>query len=377
MGQEQQEPRRSELHARHEKLGAIFTEEQYTGRRHRGFLVPDRYGDPDAEHMAVRSGVGVFDLSHLGLMILQGNGAAKALNAFLTNDVDRLDGPGRSQYTLACDEQGRVFEELVLHRFSQDAFMLLCGSPNWYDLGMAIEETPPETVEVRVLNDTHVTLAVEGPLAARALASIGIPVGHEDMFFEIGPEAWGHPFVNRWGISGEEAYTIIIPAEDGARLWDQLVAIGVRPCGMRAREQLRIENGRPRVAVDLVDVTANQARLGWAVAWGKPSFAGKKALEAERDAGPRRRLWGLELLGDRVIEPDGPAALTVRDGDREVGSVTSAGYSATLDRGLALALLEADIGPGAELEVEVREEGEEYRVPVKVVKPPFVTPGEE
>ncbi|THV43624.1 aminomethyltransferase family protein [Glycomyces buryatensis] len=371
--QETKPPRQSVLHSRHGELGAVFSEELFTGEAYRRFLIPEHFGDPDAEHRAVRSAAGMFDLSHTGLLMVVGSGAAGALDRFFTNDVAQLDGPGKCQYTLACDERGGIFADLILYRFTADGFMLTCGSHRWYDLAMAIEDSPPDGVEVRVLNDSHVCFAVEGPEAGAILDELGLPTGHSRLSFEIGSDEWGDPFVNRWGSSGEDGYTLILPNADARRLWDALLDRGVRPCGLRAREQLRIEMGYPSVPADLIGgVTPNQARLGWAVAWGKEAFSGKVALDIEQAAGPSHRLWGLELLGDRVIEPGGPRAGAVYDGGREVGEVTSAGYSPTLDKSIALALIEADLGPGSELELHLEDGSGEDRIRARVVKPPFI-----
>lgn len=355
--------RRSPLHERHEALGARFEEWKW-GRRDTQ-LVPMDYGDTYGEHAAVRESAGVFDLSHQGQIMLHGLGAGKALNAILTNDIDQLNRVGTSQYSLLCDKDGGVIDEILVNRFTKSGFELFGTAANWLDAAIIIDDYTPGLVELAVLDGKQALLEVHGPESAQILGRLGIPVGHPHMDFEIAThERWEGVWACRTDRFGEESYLVVLLAELGPELWDVLLASGVRACGLDAYDLLRLEQGLPKQGTELgPDINPVEARMSWAVGWGKETFHGKEALEAVRVTGPSRRLWGLEALDDGVPI----AGEAVYEGERRVGVTTSAGYSPTVDKGIALALLDPDLKPGTDLETA----GPEGRIPVRVVKPPF------
>lgn len=363
MARKDKTPRRAPLHDRHEALGARF--DPWKWGRDRKQLVPVDYGDTYGEHAAVRESAGVFDLSHLGQIMVHGTGTGKALNAILTNDVDRLDRPGKSQYSLLCDEDGGVVDELIVHRFTETGFELFGTAANWLDAAVRLDDHTPDEVALAVMDGTQVVLEVHGPESAEMLGAMGIPVGHPHMNMEIAPHpGWQGTWACRTDRFGQEGYQVVGLAEPGLELWDGLLESGARPCGMEAYDLLRLEMGFPVHGREIgPGVNPVEARMSWAVGWSKKAFHGKDALEAIRIAGPERRLWGLEALDDGVPMKD----MAVYEGGRRVGTTTSAGYSPALDRGIALALLDPELKPGTQLETD----GPEGRIPVKVVKPPF------
>jgi aminomethyltransferase len=363
MADKESKVRRSPLHERHEALGARFEEWKW-GRKDTQ-LVPMDYGDTYGEHAAVRERAGVFDLSHQGQIMLHGLGTGKALNAILTNDIDQLNSVGKSQYSLLCDRDGGVIDEILVNRFTKSGFELFGTAANWLDAAILIDDYTPGLVELAVLDGSQVLLEVHGPESARMLGRLGIPVGHPHMDFEIATlEPWEGAWACRTDRLGEESYLVVMLPEPGLKLWDALLASGASACGLDAYDLLRLEQGLPKHGSELgPDVNPVEARMGWAVGWSKEAFHGKESLESIRTAGPARRLWGLEALDDGV--PLSGAA--VFEGDRRVGVTTSAGYSPTVDKGIALALLDSGLEPGTRLEAE----GPEGRVPVRVVKPPF------
>jgi glycine cleavage system T protein (aminomethyltransferase) len=352
---------RSALHARHVDLGAKFA-------AFGGWQMPVEYAGAGvlAEHAAVRSAVGLFDVSHLGTATVRGAGATAYLNRCLTNDIDRI-GAGQAQYTLCCDERGGVRDDLIVYRFGDDDVLCVPNAANTAEVVDRLAAGAPPELEIVNRHGDHTILAVQGPRSAELLAAIGLPTGHPYMSFVEAEDV----IVCRTGYTGEHGYELISPIRAGAELWDRLMAkgapFGLLPCGLGARDTLRTEMGYPLHGQDLsAEISPVQARAGWAVGWDKPEFWGRSALLAERAAGPKRRLVGLETLARAVPRP----GMTVLDGDAAIGVVTSGTFSPSRKVGIALALLDADAGRsfGDEVELDVRGR----RVRVLIAKPPFV-----
>jgi aminomethyltransferase len=360
-------PRRSALYPRHVELGAKFA---VFG----GWEMPLEYagGGVLKEHGAVRSGVGVFDVSHLGKASVRGPGAAAFVNSCLSNDLDRISA-GQAQYTLCCDEAtGGVVDDLIAYRFADDDVFLVPNAANSAEVVRRLAAAAPAGVTVRDLHAGFAVLAVQGPRAPEVLGALGLPAKHPYMSFEVAPLEGVEVTVCRTGYTGELGYELVVPVAHATAAWDAVLAAGaghqIRACGLGARDTLRTEMGYPLHGHELsLEITPVQARTGWAVGWSKPSFWGRAALVAERRTGPRRQLWGLESL-DRGIPRPGMA---VRRGAAVVGEVTSGTFSPTRRLGIALALLDASAGlaQGDEVEIDVR--GRPSRM--SVTKPPFVT----
>jgi aminomethyltransferase len=362
------QPRHSPLHDRHAALGAKFAP-------FGGWEMPLEYagGGVLAEHAAVREAVGAFDVSHMGKVRVRGPGAAAFLNTCLAGDLDKI-GPGRAQYTMCCDQStGGVVDDFIAYRFGDDHVFLIPNAANAAEVVRRLAAAAPPEVTVADEHDQHAVLAVQGPASERVLDSLGLPADHDYMTFVTAPYAGTEVVVCRTGYTGEHGYELVVRAEHAAAVWDAVFAAGepysIRACGLGARDTLRTEAGLPLHGQDLtLSITPVQARYGWVVGWSKPAFWGHEALRAEREAGPERRLWGLEATGRGIPRPHMP----VLDGDRPVGEVTSGTFSPTRQIGIALALLDtgAGLAVGAEVAVDVRGR----RLPMKVVKPPFVTP---
>jgi aminomethyltransferase len=360
--------RRSPLHDRHVALGAKFA-------GFGGWEMPLEYagGGVIAEHTAVREAVGLFDVSHLGKARITGPGAVGFLNTCLAGDLDRI-GAGRAQYTLCCDDPtGGVVDDLIAYRYGDDHVFLVPNAANTAEVVRRLSAAAPDGVTVVDEHERYAVLAVQGPASERVLDGLGLPADHDYMSFVTTPYGGADVVVCRTGYTGEHGYELVVPAERAAAVWDGLFAAGeaysVRACGLGARDTLRTELGYPLHGQDLsLEITPVQAGCGWAVGWSKPAFWGHVALRAEREAGPRRRLWGL-VATDRGIPRPGMRVLA---GDRPVGAVTSGTFSPTRRIGIALALLDtaAELAAGAEVAVDVRGR----QLPMQVVKPPFVTP---
>ena len=348
---------RSPLHDRHQALGAKFAE-------FGGWEMPLEYahGGVLKEHTAVRTGVGVFDVSHLGKAGVVGPGAADFVNACLTNDLGRI-APGKAQYTLCCDESGGVVDDMIAYLFSDDDVFLIPNAANTADVVDRLAAAAPPSVTVENLHTKYAILAVQGPESAEAVRALGFPTAHEYMSFSADEKA----VVCRTGYTGEIGYELVIPWADAGPVWDALVADGVRPCGLGARDTLRTEMGYPLHGQDLsLDITPVQARSGWAVGWSKPAFWGREALLKEKADGPRRVLRGLELTGRGV--PRGH--MRVYAGGNAVGETTSGTFSPTKKIGIALALIDtaAGLNDGDTVEIDIRGR----RTEAVLTKPPFV-----
>ncbi len=360
--------RRSPLHDRHAALGAKFA-------AFGGWQMPLEYagGGVLKEHTAVREAVGLFDVSHLGKADVVGPGAAGYVNRCLTADLDRI-GPGAAQYTLCCDDAtGGVLDDLIAYRFADDRVFLIPNAANTAEVVRRLTGTAPDGVTVTDRHTDFAVLAVQGPASARVLDALGLPTGHPYMSFAPARLAGVELTVCRTGYTGEHGYELVVPWEAAGAAWDALLAaggpVGVRACGLAARDTLRTEMGYPLHGQDLSpQITPVQARLGWAVGWKKPAFWGRDALLAERAAGPARLLWGLEAKDRGIPRPH----MRVLHGDTPVGEVTSGTFSPTRRLGIALALLDtaAPLGEGDLAALDIRGR----HTPVTIVKPPFVLP---
>ena len=354
----------SPVHERHVALGAKMAD-------FGGWEMPIEYpgGGVVREHTTVRERVGLFDVSHLGKASVTGPGAAAFVNACLTNDLGRISA-GQAQYTMCCDENGGVVDDLIAYLRSDDDVFLIPNAANTAEVVRRLRAAAPEGVEVTDLHQQYGVLAVQGPRSDEVLQALGLPTGHEYMSF-VEADWQGRPvIVCRTGYTGERGYELVPRWDDTPALWDALTEAAAAydglPCGLGARDTLRTEMGYPLHGNDLsLDITPVQARAGWAVGWKKDGFWGQEALAAEKAAGARRTSWGLLATGRGIPR----AHCQVRDAHGEVvGEVTSGTFSPTLKQGIALALLAPGAAVGDEVVIDVR--GRE--VAATVVKPPFV-----
>lgn len=359
---------RSPLHDRHVALGAKLAD-------FGGWEMPIEYGASGGgvlrEHAAVREAVGIFDVSHLGKARVRGTGAAAFVNSALTNDLGRI-APGKAQYTLCCDDAtGGVVDDLIAYLFADDLVFLVPNAANSAEVVRRLAGAAPD--EVLVTDEHHAfgVLAVQGPRSAELLGRLGLPTDHDYMSYTVSEWGGAELVVCRTGYTGEHGYELLPPAGQAAALWDALFAagadLGVRPCGLGARDTLRTEMGYPLHGQDLsLQITPVQARSGWAVGWKKDAFWGRDVLVAEKETGPARLLWGIEALERGIPRAHLPV---LKDGE-PIGEVTSGTFSPTLKKGIGLALLStaAGVAEGDEVVVDVRGRPS----PVRVVKPPFV-----
>jgi aminomethyltransferase len=354
----------STLHDRHVALGAKFSE-------FGGWSMPLEYPTGVVkEHTTVREAVGIFDVSHLGKVMVSGPGAAAYVNATLSNDLGKIH-PGKAQYTLCCDpETGGIVDDLIAYLHDDDHVLLVPNAANSAEVARRLRETAPEGIKVVDHHDAYVVLAVQGPKSDETLAAVGLPVGHEYMSFAEADFSGSGVVVCRTGYTGERGYELIAKNQVAGELWDKLMAAGERygivAVGLGARDTLRTEMGYPLHGQDIsIDVTPNQARLGWAVGWRKDAFWGRDALLAEKETGPTRLLRGLVAVGRGIPRPGMSVSLAP---DVPLCEITSGTFSPTLKKGIGLALVPTLVDPEAELSVDVRGRREVFQS----VRPPFV-----
>lgn len=360
--------RRSPLYAAHIALDAKFAP-------FGGWDMPIQYVDGGVvvEHTAVRSTVGVFDVSHLGKILITGPSAAAFVNSSFTNDLRRI-GPGQAQYTLCCTADGGVVDDLICYLVSDDEVFCVPNAANNAEIVGLLTEAAPNGITVRDQHADYAVIAVQGPRSPDVLAYLGLPADLEYLAFADVQWLHGAVRVCRTGYTGEHGYELLPRRADASLLWEALVTAaqqcGGRPCGLGARDTLRTEMGYPLHGHELsTEITPVQAGATWAVGWRKNAFWGREALLAERATEPVRRLRGLRALERGVPR----AGMPVFDGEsRRVGETTSGTFSPTLKTGIALALMDsaAGVNLGDEVALDVR--GRVLRC--EVVKPPFVEP---
>ena len=349
--------RRSPLDAAHRALGAKMV-------GFGGWDMPLSYpAGTLAEHRACREDAVAFDVSHLGTVRVTGDGALEHLNGVLTNDLGRI-APGKAQYThLLDDADASVLDDIIVWWRPDGTFDVMPNASNTTRVVAAIgggDATAGRAV-----------IAVQGPYAREWLA-IAAPAAAAVPRFEVADFDWeGVPCLAAGtGYTGEDGVECAVPAEAAPSFWAAVMACGITPAGLGARDTLRLEAGLPLHGHELgPGITPLQAGLGWVVAWSKPRFSGKAALEAERERGPARLLRGLVVEGR---QPPRQGCPVVVDG-KPAGEVTSGNFSPMLGRGIALAFVPPSVEVGDEVAVDIRS----TLVPARVVKPPFAGGGKK
>jgi len=339
---------RTPLHARHAALGARLVP-------FAGWEMPVQYEGVIAEHRAVRTDCGVFDVSHMGELQVEGPRAHELLQGLLSNDLYR-GGVGDAQYTLLTNERGGVVDDLVVYRLEPFRYLLIVNASNRETDFAWIKQREVRGSDVRDTSEECALLAVQGP---RTLERLGLPPGKAFTWLEA--EVGGiECLVGRTGYTGEEGVELLAPADDAERLWDTVLAAGATPCGLGARDTLRLEVCYPLHGNDITPETdAISAGLGWACALGK-NFTGVEELRRVREEGPRQKLAAF-VMEERAIPRAGMPVL-------EGGEVTSGTLSPTLDVGIGLGYVPSQhAAPDGSITIDVR--GRERRA--RVVRKPI------
>ena len=335
-----------------------------------GWDMPLHYGSQMDEHHAVRSDVGVFDVSHMNVVDVDGGDAEAFLRRLLANDVARLDSDGRALYSCMLNADGGVIDDLIVYRLGGGRFRVILNAAT-RDKDLAWLESQASDHNVSITPDANAgMLAVQGP-NGRAVAATVLPEALREQVSAMKPftslSADGL-FVARTGYTGEDGVEIVVPAESLAELWSALLDAGARPIGLGARDTLRLEAGMHLYGSDMDEtLTPLESGLAWTVSFhdAERDFIGRKALEAQREQGALRRFAGL-LLEDRGVLRDHQRV--VIDGKSD-GEITSGGYSPTLGRSIAMARLPAGDETAAKVEIRNR------LLNARIVPLPFVRNG--
>jgi aminomethyltransferase len=336
-----------------------------------GWDMPLHYGSQKEEHHAVRGNAGVFDVSHMTVVDLSGERVREFLRYLVANDVARLEHYGKALYTCMLNEDGGVIDDLIIYFIGDNDYRLVVNAAT-REKDLAWIRERGEAFDVDVVERADLAMiAIQGP-RARELAAPCIDAGHRERALALKPfnatEAAGW-FVARTGYTGEDGWEIMLPATDAPTVWDRLLAAGVEPCGLGARDTLRLEAAMNLYGTDMDEsISPLEAGLAWTVAWepAERDFIGRAALEKQRESSDRRRFVGLLLEDKGVLRSH---QRVVVDGVGE-GEITSGGFSPTIGRSIALARLPA--GDYDRAQVDIRGK----LLDVRIVKTPFVRNGQ-
>lgn len=334
-----------------------------------GWDMPLHYGSQVDEHNRVRSDAGMFDVSHMTVVDIDGDGARDFLRHLLANDVAKLDGtPGKALYTGMLNERGGVIDDLIVY-LSDPGYRVVVNCAT-RDKDLAWMNRHAEPFDVTLSERPELAMvAIQGPEALEKVKeALGIEwiaaIDDLEIFQSVARGDW---FVARTGYTGEDGLEIMLPGEDAPGFWHALADVGVAPCGLGARDTLRLEAGMNLYGHEMdEDTSPLVANMAWTIAW-KPEereFVGRTPLQEEKAAGVKEKLVGLVLKERGVLRAGQPVLV---DGDR--GIITSGTFSPTLGHSIALARVPVTVGGAAQVEIRNK------LVPVKVVKPCFVRNG--
>jgi aminomethyltransferase len=339
---------RTPLYERHVALGARLVP-------FAGWEMPVQYEGVIPEHRAVRTDAGVFDVSHMGELEVEGPRARELLQAALSNDLERI-GSGQAQYTLLTNDQGGIVDDLIAYELEPERFLLIVNASNREPDFEWLRDREGPGAEVRDVSDAYALLAVQGP---KALERLGLP-GAPAFTFAEGQIDGIDCVINRTGYTGEEGVELLVPAEYAGELWDRILERGVVPCGLGARDTLRLEVCYPLHGNDIGPETdAISAGLGWVCALDK-EFTGAEELRRIKEAGPERKLVAF-VMEESGIPRQG---MTIAEG----GEVTSGSHSPMLEVGIGLGYVPAELAQsGSELTIDVRGRSRRARVVKKPI----------
>jgi aminomethyltransferase len=335
-----------------------------------GWDMPLHYGSQLDEHHAVRRDAGMFDVSHMLVLDLSGQRVRDFLRYLLANDVARLREPGKALYSCMLNESGGVIDDLIVYFLSDQRFrMVVNAGTAEKDLAWIEGHAVSYGVTVSLRRDLAM-IAVQGPNAREKAVpllpeGLGGDASQLKPFSGVEQDAW---FVARTGYTGEDGFEVMLPEEEAGVFWRGLAKSGVLPCGLGARDTLRLEAGMNLYGADMDEaVSPLESGLAWTLAWEpvERDFIGRNALEVQRDKTDNLRLIGLLLVGRGVLRNH----QKLFAGDEEIGEITSGGFAPTLGRSIALARVRSGVDERCNVDIRGKQ------VPARVVKPPFVRHG--
>ncbi len=340
----------SPLNSRHLQLNAKMAD-------FGGWLMPIEYPDTGviAEYSAVRQQVGVFDVSHLGKISVKGDGALNFLNQMLTNDLNRITA-GQAQYSLLCNEDGGVVDDLIVYRNSDADLFLVPNASNTSSVFKILNDQAPSLIEVKNLHNEYGVIALQGPKSSQVLEILGIKSSIDYMQFINTTIDDCSVILCRTGYTGEFGFEIIPIWSQTEKVWDRLITVikqlNGTPCGLGARDVLRTEMGYPLHGHELsLEISPVQASASWAIGWQKESFRGKQTLLEQKQVGTKLKLRAI-LATDRGIPRKD---MQVKDlTGKVIGQVTSGTFSPGLKKGIGLALINPAIVKGDQVLIDIR-----------------------
>lgn len=337
-----------------------------------GWEMPLHYGSQLTEHLKVRQAAGMFDVSHMTVLDILGAGGRQFLRHLLTNDIDSLHHHGRALYSCMCNEHGGIIDDLIVYQRSSDNYRLILNSAT-HDRDLPWIQKQAQGFSVGLQERKELSMiAIQGPHAIDKLKEV-LDASQIDAistltFFEcVDVKDW---FFARTGYTGEDGLEIVLPHADAVALWLQLLQIGVQPCGLGARDTLRLEAGMMLHGQDMDETTSPlESSLAWTVKLDSSDrdFIGKGALLAQKNQGIREKIVGLRLLAKGIMR----SGQKIFVENKMVGYITSGSFSPTLQESIAFARVPVDCPE--QVEVEIRDK----RIAAKVGKPRFVKNGKE
>lgn len=335
-----------------------------------GWDLPINYGSQIDEHHIVRQAAGMFDVSHMTVVEIKGNGARSFLSNLLANDIAKLQEPGKALYSCMLNPEGGIIDDLITYYLTETHFRMVVNAAT-HDKDMAWLEQQAAGFEVTVTERKDLAmLAVQGPEARQKTASILTAADAEGaLALNIFQAAQiGDLFIARTGYTGEDGFEIMLPTDVAIDLWDKLLAAGVKPCGLGARDTLRLEAGMNLYGQDMNEATSPYVSgLTWTVALkDEREFIGRNALLAEKEAGPGKKLVGLVLEGRGVLRPH---QNLVDEAGEVIGETTSGSFSPTLEKAIAMARINRNVTGHSLVDIRGR------KLPVRIVKMPFARKG--
>jgi aminomethyltransferase len=335
-----------------------------------GWQMPVNYGSQMDEHHQVRNDAGMFDVSHMTVIDLSGEGVKAFLQYLLANDVAKLKQPGKALYSCMLNRDGGVIDDLIVYYMNDSWYrMVVNAATRDKDMAWIGEQSAGYEVEINERPDLAM-IAVQGPHAReKAIEALPVDVVEAvsglDRFFGCDCGEW---FVGRTGYTGEDGFEIMLPDTEAPAFWDRLAEAGVKPCGLGARDTLRLEAGMNLYGSDMTETTSPLiSGLGWTIAWepAERDFIGRAALQKERDKGVTQKLVGL-ILEDRGILRSHQKVIVDDAGE---GETTSGSFSPTLKQSIAFARVPKQAGDHCQVEIRGK------RLNARIVKPVFVRDG--
>ncbi len=353
--------RKTPLHAEHMTLGARMVD-------FAGWSMPIQYGGIVEEHLAVRAGVGIFDVSHMAEFRVFGFGAKAAMQRLVTNDLDRIDALGSALYTVMCDEDGGIIDDLIVYHTGDLEYLIVANAANRETDWDWISARLPDDVEAADESDRTALIAVQGPRALAVITELAGTRFEAPPRFAIAEASFGTTpvLIARTGYTGEDGVEVFCHTSTAPAIWRALLGFpDVVPCGLGARDTLRLEMGYALYGLDMDrGVDPVSAGLGWVVPKAKTGYVGETAIARIREAGPERKLVGL-TVADGIPRHGFPV---LHEGT-EVGKVASGTFAPTLGHGIATAYVPAALATqGTGLAIGIRRKV----VPAVVTRPPFV-----